>query len=93
MDIDVTHVAKLANIPLSEEEKRTFDKQLPSILSFFERLKQVDTREIPSSGPIAYEYSAREDEPAMSLSREDVLRNSENRRDNFIAVQGIFEEE
>ena len=44
MKINVVHVAKLANLPLKKEEEKKFEKQLSEILNYFEKLKEVDTK-------------------------------------------------
>ena len=43
MKIDVSHAARLANLPLKPEEKEKFEKQLSEILSYVEKLKEVDS--------------------------------------------------
>ena len=43
----VEHVAKLARIQLSPQAKKKFTEQLGDILDYFEKLKQLDTRDIP----------------------------------------------
>ena len=40
---DVEHVAKLARLELSEEEKIKFSKQLGDILKYVEQMNEVDT--------------------------------------------------
>ena len=39
----IEHLAKLARIELSEEEKASFTKQVETILKFVSTLQQVDT--------------------------------------------------
>ncbi|MFA5106791.1 MAG: Asp-tRNA(Asn)/Glu-tRNA(Gln) amidotransferase subunit GatC [Patescibacteria group bacterium] len=42
---DIDHLAALARLELSEEEKKRFEGQLASILAYVEKLNQVDTHE------------------------------------------------
>jgi len=43
MKINVKHVAKLANLPLSQNEEEKYAKQLSKILDYMEKLNQADT--------------------------------------------------
>lgn len=40
---EVEHIAHLARIGLSEEEKRKFSRELSSILDYVQKLNEVDT--------------------------------------------------
>jgi len=40
---EVEHIAKLARLKISEEEKEIFQKDLSSILDYFDSLKRVET--------------------------------------------------
>ncbi len=44
---EVEHIAQLARLYLSEDEKKRFREQLSAILDYAARLQQVDTRNIP----------------------------------------------
>ncbi|MBI2036376.1 Asp-tRNA(Asn)/Glu-tRNA(Gln) amidotransferase subunit GatC [Candidatus Microgenomates bacterium] len=77
MKIDVGHAAKLANLPLSEEEKRKFGKQLSSILDYVNKLGEVDTKDVePTSQVTGLENVTREDVVTPSLPQEEVLKNA-----------------
>ena len=43
----VEHVAQLARIQLKPQAKKKFTEQLGDILDYFEKLKKLDTRNIP----------------------------------------------
>ncbi|MBI4268336.1 Asp-tRNA(Asn)/Glu-tRNA(Gln) amidotransferase subunit GatC [Candidatus Uhrbacteria bacterium] len=40
---DVEHIARLARLELTEDEKALFSEQLSSVLSYVDQLKEVDT--------------------------------------------------
>ena len=42
----VEHIAKLARLGLTEEEKKMYTKQLSSILEYMELLNEVDTEKV-----------------------------------------------
>lgn len=93
MKIDVSHVAKLANLPLTENEKEKFEKQLNDILSYIEKLNEVDTKNVePTSQVTGLENVTREDKPAPSLSQEEVLKNTKSQHNGMFKVKAIFEE-
>lgn len=41
---EVRHIAKLARLKLTEEEEKSFQKELSSILDYFNLLKEVDVK-------------------------------------------------
>ncbi len=77
MRIDVSRVAKLANLPLTQEEEKKFEKQLGEILSYIEKLNEVDTKNIESTSQVTgLENVTREDTASPSLPQEEVLKNA-----------------
>ena len=93
MKIDVSHVAKLANLPLTDSEKKKFEKQLEETISYINQLNQIDTSGVePTSQVNGLENVTREDEPAPSLSQEAALKNAKNKHNGFFKVPAIFEE-
>src|SRR3989338_5901174 len=77
MAFDVSHIAKLANLPLSDEEKKKFEKQLEETLSYIEHLKEVDTKGItPTSQVTGLENVERDDITTPSLTQEQALKNA-----------------
>ena len=93
MKIDVSHVAKLANLKLTPEEKEKFERQLSSILDYIEQLNKVDTKGVePTSQVTGLENVTRRDEPSPSLSQEEVLKNTKSKHNGLFKVKAIFEE-
>lgn len=89
---EVAHIAKLARLHLSEEEMEKFSFQLSSILSYMEKLNELDTSDIePTSHVIPLKNIFREDTVIPSLSPEDALRNAPERAENFFVVPRIIE--
>ena len=59
----VDHIAKLARLDLSEEEKGSFQKQLSSILEYVGKLGAVDALDVePMSHTVELHNVLREDE-------------------------------
>lgn len=92
MKIDVSHVAKLANLPLTDREKNKFEKQLSSILEYIEKLNEVDTKGIePTSQVTGLENVTREDAATPSLSQDEVLQNTNSKHNGLFKVPAILE--
>lgn len=89
--IDIDYVAKLANLPLTHQEKVTFERQLGDILTYFNKLGEADTKNVEPIGHITgLTNISRADETAPSLSQEDALKNAPKTRNGFIEVKAIF---
>lgn len=93
MKIDVSHVAKLANLPLKPQEKEKFEKQLTEILSYVEKLKEVDAKNVEITSQVTgLENATREDEATPSLSQEEALSGAKNKHNGFFKVKAILGE-
>lgn len=91
MKIDVKKVAKLANLPLSQDEEKKFDAQLEGTLSYIQNLKEIDTEGIePTSQVTGLENVTREDIATPSLSQEEALQNTKSAHNGFFKVKAIL---
>jgi len=94
LKIDIDHVARLANLKLTNEEKKTFESQLAEIVGYISQLEKVDTEKVEPIGQITgQENVARKDETRPSLSQEDALANAPKTHNGFFEVDAIFEEQ
>lgn len=74
---EVEHIAKLARLRLSQEEKERYREQLSAILDYAARLQAVDTVGIPPTSSVLPSHSSlREDEVRPGLSLESLLSNA-----------------
>ncbi len=88
----VEHIAELARLDLSEDEKSRYRQQLSAILAYFEELQAVDTDDIsPTSGMQSGTSMLRPDEMINGLGIDDVLSNAPDTRDRQFRVPPIFE--
>lgn len=84
---DVEHVAALARLGLTTDEKERMQDQLSSILEHINALDELDTSAIsPTAQVITLSNVMREDEVRPSLSREHVLLNAPRQTDGFFEV-------
>lgn len=91
----VTHIADLAKLELSEHEIERMTRQLSAILEYAERLNQLDTDAIaPTASVIPNQNVMRPDVVTPSLTREQVLQNAPDTDANreFLRVRAILEE-
>jgi len=92
MKISIEHLAQLARLSVSDNEKTLFASQIDSILSYMDKLNELDTGNIePTSHVISLSNVVREDLPKDSLDREDALMNAPDRTDKFYRVPKIIE--
>lgn len=92
MKIDVKHVARLANLPLSAEEEERYSQQLSKILDYIEQLNQVDILNVEPTFNVTSNHNViREDETKASLSQEEALANASQKKNGFILTKGVFE--
>ncbi len=90
----VKHIAKLANLPLSEEEEDIYSEQLSKILDHIEQLKKVNTDNIePTYNTSSNKNTKAQDEASSSLKQEDALANASKTEKGFFVTKGVFENE
>jgi aspartyl-tRNA(Asn)/glutamyl-tRNA(Gln) amidotransferase subunit C len=74
---EVEHIATLARLGLSEEEKRRFQQQLSAVLEHAGRLDELDTDAIsPTATVLPLRSVMRVDESRPSPPRETILANA-----------------
>ena len=90
---DVEHVANLARLEFSDEEKKTLMNQLNRILEYMEKLNELDTSKVePLSHVIPLTNVFREDKVKPSLSVSDVLKNAPAKTEKFFKVPKVIEQ-
>lgn len=89
---EVTNIAFLARLELSDEEVGTLGGHLNRLLENFELLKELDTENVePTSHTIPVRNVLRQDLCRPSLSQEEVLSNAPERIDGTFEVPRIVE--
>jgi aspartyl-tRNA(Asn)/glutamyl-tRNA(Gln) amidotransferase subunit C len=98
---DVDYVANLANLELTEEERRRMVKDLDSILTYIGRLNELDTTDVPPMAQVpseaarsessCYQTGLREDSPRPSLPHEEAMRNAPVTDGQFFRVPKVIE--
>lgn len=89
---EVEHIAELAKLGLSEEEKETFRQQLSAILNYAQKLQELDTEAIPPTAQVmTLQNVMRPDQVRPSFPREDILANAPATQDGCFKVRAILE--
>ena len=89
---EVNHIAMLARLDLSTEEKQCFQRQLSDILDHFARLKDLDTEDItPTSSVLPPRSRLRADIPKNGLTRERALENAPDLEAEQFRVPPVME--
>ncbi len=90
---EVEHIAWLARLGLSEQEKARMAEQLSGMLDHFQTLNELDTENVsPTSHPLPLTNVMRADEPGEPLDHEALLANGPQRDDQHFIVPRIVEE-
>jgi len=91
---EVEHVAQLARLGLTQEQKEQLAAQLSRILEHFAVLQRLDTSHIPPTAQvIALQNVLRPDQVRPSLPRDLVLANAPQAEEGFFRVPAILEEQ
>lgn len=89
----VDHVARLARLALSEEERDRMCAELTVILEHAEKIQALDLDGIkPTAHAVALENVLRADEVTPSLAQEEVLANAPEAEDGRFKVPRIVED-
>lgn len=89
---DVEHIARLARLHLSAEEKERYREQLSVILDHISRLQKLNTKDVPQMSSVVVERARlRKDEPGEAMSRKDLLSNAPDVEDNQFRVPPVLD--
>jgi aspartyl-tRNA(Asn)/glutamyl-tRNA(Gln) amidotransferase subunit C len=88
----VEHVAQLARLALSDEEKQRLTEQLNAILTYMEQLNEVPTENVePTAHVLDLVNVFRDDLVRQTLSADAALANAPETAQHFFVVPRIVE--
>jgi len=91
-NLDITKVAKLARLNISEEEATTFIPQLETILSYIDTLNELDVTGIEPSAHAKPVFAIpREDVPGASMPVEAIEQNAPSYAQDQVRVPRVVE--
>jgi len=79
----IEHVAKVARLNLTEEEKKEFTPQLKEVIVLFDELAKMELDEKPSYQPIEMKNVTRKDDPKKCLTQDEALSHTEHKKDGY----------
>jgi aspartyl-tRNA(Asn)/glutamyl-tRNA(Gln) amidotransferase subunit C len=90
---DVEHVASLAKLSFTEEEKRKLASELNEILTYMEQLNSLDTESVePLSHVTELGNVFREDNLLPGIDRDEALKNAPAKTEMFFRVPKVIGE-
>jgi aspartyl-tRNA(Asn)/glutamyl-tRNA(Gln) amidotransferase subunit C len=95
MSIDketIKHISKLARISIDDKKIDNLSKDLSSIIKFIEKLNKLNTDDIkPLTSIIDASLKFRKDEILEGKIREQILKNSPEKTEEFFVVPKVVE--
>ncbi len=90
---EVEHIAELAKLALTDEEKHRFAEQLSAILDYAARLQALDTSSIPPTATVLpVDTVLRDDQARPGMPRDQLLANAEHQEDGMFRVDLVLED-
>ena len=88
----VKKISKLSRIASNEQFEDSMIKDLNSILTFVEQLNELNIKNIePLSSVVEQALFQREDVVKIMNEKEDVLKNSPHKNENYFVVPKVIE--
>lgn len=89
---EVEHVAILARLELTEEEKEKYTQKFSNILDYFNQLNEVNTENIePMTQAIPMKNVMREDKVKLPYTRDEIIANAPLEENGFLKVPKIID--
>lgn len=90
--LDIHYVAHLARIELTPEEEKTFGEQLGHVLTYIEKLREVDVSSVePTAHAVPLVNVTRPDETRPSMPHDLALRAAPAKAGGLFVVPKIVE--
>lgn len=87
---EVEHIARLARIEITEEEKKIFTDQFDIILRYFEIINKLNTEQIPPTYHVLNVTNVfREDKIIPSLTIKDIIKNASKKEKGYFKAPKI----
>lgn len=92
---EVRHVAELANLALSDDEIARMRKDLDSILTYIDKLNELDTSAVEPMAQVLYDAgetaTLREDRERPPLGNAETLKNAPLAGNGYFKVPKVIE--
>lgn len=92
MKLNIKHIAKLANLPITQKEEKNLEAQLTETLDYIAMLNEIDTKNVqPTAHVTGLENITRTDDTTDSLSQKQALANTKKIHNGFFIVNAILD--
>lgn len=89
---EIIHIAKLANLNLTEEEIAMYAENMTDILGFAEVVNSLDTDNIKETIGINGEYNVfRKDEVKQDVSKDELLKNAPSQDEGMFRIPKVIQ--
>ncbi len=89
---EIVHIAKLANLNLTEEEIAMYAENMTDILEFAEVVNSLDTDNIKETIGINGEYNVfRKDEVKQDISKDELLKNAPSQDEGMFRIPKVIQ--
>lgn len=89
----VREIADLAQLTLTSEEEERLQKELSHTLDYIEVLDELETDDVPATYQVTgLENVLRDDKREDSLTQEEALSGTEEKKGGLFKVSSIFDE-
>ena len=89
---DVTRIAHLARIEISDDDRRAMLAQLNDIFAMIEKMQRIDTTGVaPMAHPLGGQQRLREDRITEANAREQNMKNAPQAEDGLFLVPRVVE--
>lgn len=88
---EIEHLARLARLELTEDEKKLYSEQLSSVLDYFNKLEEVNTEKVEITSQVTgLENITREDKVVDSGVEKELIKEAPDQEDNQIKVKAVL---
>lgn len=90
----VDRVANLAKLHFTDAEKEKIREEMTKIVSFFEKMNELDTENVEPLIFLTDEMNAfREDEPKQEITKPEALKNAPQKNSDYFKVPKFLDRE
>ncbi len=88
----VDHIAHLARLEFEGEKKDAIREDMDRIVDFMDKLQEVDTGDVEPLIYMTEEVNKlRDDNPVVSLSQEEVLKNAPKKDSDYFRIPKVLD--
>jgi len=92
MKIDLEYLSQLANLELTDEERKILPGQMEKIIDWVGQLSSLATGEEEKYSPVDFTLRLQEDEVQPSLAQAEVLAMAPDKEGDFVKVPRVLRE-